>query len=232
MTPLGSQMGALGGPITRDGAREEARRELSKSIYQDAEPGWFSEAVTWINERIADLFDFVVPEPDADGIAGFRGLGVLALLLLLIVLAVVVRLWLGPMRRTARARDSDVDLSSPLSADQLRAQAEEHAGRGAYAEAVRSRLRAVVRMLEEKGVLDQRPGRTAGELVDEVRRLTAEPVGQLATAVEAFSEIWYGGRPASPNAYQTVVAADQALASLRRRRCAADDDRPAYSVPG
>ncbi|WP_462187736.1 MULTISPECIES: DUF4129 domain-containing protein [unclassified Frankia] len=243
----------LGGPVTRDGAREEARRELSKHIYRSPEPSWWSRAVRWIDDKIGDLVHWLLPGGDGLG-GGSGGLGVLALVLVLVVVAVALRWWLGPVRRSARTRREDDDLSSSSTAAQLRAEADGHATRGAYAEAVRSRLRAIVRMLEEKGVLDPRPGRTAGELVEDVARIAPspdggpprggpdgghprggtdrpgaaagaagdgpgtalEPAAALAAAVEVFSEIWYGGRPASAAGYQVLVEADRALAQLRR----------------
>lgn len=234
----------LGGPVTRDGAREEARRELSRHLYRSSEPSWWSRAVRWIDDRIGDLVHWLLPGGDGLG-GGSGGLGVLALVLVLVVVAVALRWWLGPVRRSARTRREDNDLSSSSTAAQLRAEADGHAAGGAYAEAVRSRLRAIVRMLEEKGVLDPRPGRTAGELVEEVARIAPspdggqprggtdrpgattgaagdgpgtafEPAAALAAAVEVFSEIWYGGRPGSAAGYRVLVEADRALIQLRR----------------
>lgn len=83
-----------------------------------------------------------------------------------------------------------------LSADELAAQ-------GRYKEAVRERLRAVVRELVEREVLEYRPGWTVTELArmaGQARPATAAP---LAAASEVFSRIWYGQRPA--------LASDDAL---------------------
>ncbi|WP_018635351.1 DUF4129 domain-containing protein [Parafrankia elaeagni] len=230
LTAVSDQLGA---PVTRDGAREEARRELSRQVYRDAGPGWFTRALNWFNERLSDLWDWITPDPDV-GVAGFRGLGVLALVLVLVTLLVVVRLWLGPVRRSSSGRPEGGDLSSPLTADQLRALGNAQAERGDLADAVRTRLRAVARMLEERTLIDPRPGRTAGELVSDLRAATAggaaggvaprvtaggtfgDPAGALSAAVEVFSEIWYGGRPATRHDYEVVVRADEELARIRR----------------
>ncbi|CAJ59961.1 MULTISPECIES: DUF4129 domain-containing protein [Frankia] len=250
----------LGGPVTRDGAREEAHRELSDSIYGNSRPHWWNRLLSWIGDRIADFFDWILPHSGSGG--GSRGLGVLAFVVVLVVGAVALRWWLGPVRRTARARQAAADdLSSPLTAAQLRAEADRYATGGDYARAVRSRLRAIVRMLEEKGVLDPRPGRTAGELVAEVARITpaadrgpagpaatvpgmpatdhdlagASPAGDgraaLAAAVEVFSEIWYGGRPATAAGYQVLVDADSALSRLRRGAGGRDGAADSLAVP-
>ncbi|MEX5633613.1 DUF4129 domain-containing protein [Parafrankia sp. FMc2] len=226
LTAVSDQLGA---PITRDGAREEARRELSRQVYREAGPGWFTRALNWFNERLSDLWDWIIPDPGV-GVAGFQGLGVLALVLVLVTLLVVVRLWLGPVRRSSSGQREDGDLSSPLTADQLRALGDAQAERGDFADAVRTRLRAVARMLEERTLIDLRPGRTAGELVSDLRAATAggaatrvtaggasgDPVGALSAAVEVFSEIWYGGRPATRHDYEMVVRADEELGRIRR----------------
>ncbi|MDT3439003.1 DUF4129 domain-containing protein [Pseudofrankia sp. BMG5.37] len=227
-------MATLGGAVTREGAQDEARRELSRDIYgrQDGRhsPGWLHRAVDWINHKLSQLFDWLDPNVHQPG-GNYTGLGILAVLLVLVALAMVLRLWLGPVRRSARDRSQETDLASALSARALRAEAEGHAAAGRHAEAVRSRLRAVVRMLEEKGVLDPRASRTAGELVMEMTAVTTTGIGELRVAVAVFSDIWYGGRPAGPESYQAVVRADDALADVRRP---AHEDRPSgpsHAVP-
>jgi hypothetical protein len=217
----------LGGPVTRDGARGEARRELSKSIYGTHQPNWLHRLVGWIDDRLSSLFGWLDPNRTPGAGGDYTGLGILAGVLVVIVLAVVLRLWLGPVRRSARTRAQDVDLASPSSADALRAEAESHAQAGAFAQAVRSRLRAIVRMLEEKGVLEPRASRTAGELVDEMSGIAPDTLPELRLAVAVFSEVWYGGRPAGAESYQVVVRADEALRPVRR----GGSGRPTGPVP-
>jgi hypothetical protein len=76
-----------------------------------------------------------------------------------------------------------------LTADQLAAQ-------GRYREAVRERLRAIVRDLIDRGVIPFTPGWTVTELASAaafVRPALSDP---LRGAAAIFSEIWYGQRPA------------------------------------
>ncbi|GAA1820546.1 hypothetical protein GCM10009682_46020 [Luedemannella flava] len=77
-----------------------------------------------------------------------------------------------------------------LSADQL-------AESGRYAEAVRERLRAIVRDLIERQVIENRAGYTVTELA--TAAITARPdlAGPLGAAGATFSEIWYALRPAT-----------------------------------
>lgn len=77
-----------------------------------------------------------------------------------------------------------------LSADQLAAQ-------GRYREAVRERLRAIVRDLVERGVITHRPGWTVTELARAAGQAHPGTAAPLAAASEIFSGIWYGQRPAA-----------------------------------
>lgn len=77
-----------------------------------------------------------------------------------------------------------------LNADELAAQ-------GRYREAVRERLRAIVRDLVERKVIDSRPGWTLTELAGQAGRVQPATATPLAAASHVFSEIWYGGREAT-----------------------------------
>lgn len=76
-----------------------------------------------------------------------------------------------------------------LSADELAAQ-------GRYREAVRERLRAIVRDLVDRGVVANRPGWTVIELAGAAGQARPVVGGPLAGAGDVFSGIWYGQRPA------------------------------------
>jgi hypothetical protein len=71
------------------------------------------------------------------------------------------------------------------------------AAEGRYAEAVRERLRAMVRTLVERQVLEHRPGMTVTELSQAAG--SAEPAvdAPMRGATSIFSEIWYAERPAT-----------------------------------
>lgn len=83
-----------------------------------------------------------------------------------------------------------------LPAHQLALTADELAAQGRYQEAVRERLRAIVRELVERELLDYRPGWTVTELT--ARAVAAHPplTDPLTAAGDVFSGVWYGGRPA------------------------------------
>ncbi len=77
-----------------------------------------------------------------------------------------------------------------LSADQL-------AAAGRYKEAVRERLRAILRDLIERGILPPSPGWTVMELAATAARTRPALAAPMAGAAGVFAEIWYGLRPAT-----------------------------------
>lgn len=72
----------------------------------------------------------------------------------------------GSPRRTATSANTLFDDGIRSAADH-RTAAEAHAAAGRWTEAVQERMRAVVRSLEERTLLDPRPGRTADEAAAE-----------------------------------------------------------------
>lgn len=116
-----------------------------------------------------------------------------------------------PRRRSREARGSRVRPVTDDELDELEASEEELpevepvvfvtladrlAAEGRYAEAVRERLRAMVRELVDRGVISHHPGWTVTELAEAAgaARPTVRPPITSATAV--FSRIWYAKRPA------------------------------------
>jgi hypothetical protein len=94
-----------------------------------------------------------------------------------------------------------------LTADQL-------AEAGRYAEAVRERLRAIVRDLIERGLIPPSPGWTVTELARQAastRPALGEP---LDAAVDVFSRIWYGLLPATADDDRAMRAHAEATSRL------------------
>lgn len=71
------------------------------------------------------------------------------------------------------------------------------AAEGRYAEAVRERLRAMVRELTARRVVQPQPGMTVAELVRAATDTRPQVGPPLSAASAIFSELWYGQRPAS-----------------------------------
>jgi hypothetical protein len=108
-----------------------------------------------------------------------------------------------------------------MLAEQDRAAAEHRAladaafAAGDVAAAIRHRFRAVIRGLEERGLLDPQPGRTVDEAAAEAAAVLPEHASPLQAAVGVFDDVWYGGRAATVAAYRQVAAIDDELQHAR-----------------
>ncbi len=130
------------------------------------------------------------------------------LLALVALLVGVVLVRLGPLAR-AGSRPAVLAGSAVRTAEEHRDLAERAAEQGRWADAVRERLRAVVRELEGRGVLDARAGRTAAEVARDAGAALPPLAGDLRRAAALFDEVWYGGRTADAASYATLVAVDE-----------------------
>jgi hypothetical protein len=196
-------------PITigREEAQRLARLELAKPEYARDDQTLVQRAISWLVDRINDVLDAATHSSPL----GWFGLLGLALVLALVVVA--VRRRTGALGRASNdAALFDVGLHS---AADYRAAAERYAESGAWAEAVRARLRAVVRDLEERGLVDARPGRTADEIASEAGIALPSVAVDLRSGARAFDDVWYGGRLADAGTYDRLVAVDRAVAAAR-----------------
>lgn len=194
--------------LGRDEAAQLAREELAKQVYRDAGPGLVERLVRWLLEQAGRLLD------GAAGVSPGGYSGLVVVLLLVAAAVVAVRLKVGPLGRRA-AREEALFVGRTRTAAQHRAAADAHAAAGAWAEAVRERLRAVVRSLEERAVLDERAGRTADEAAAEAGRALPSCAAGLRAAAVLFDEIWYGGRPAGPESYAALRDLDAQVQATR-----------------
>lgn len=193
---------------TREAARDAAREELQRQPYLDAQPPLWQKALGRVLREVGELLD------RAAGAAPGGRLGLLALVLLLVAFVAVVLSRTGPLARS-RADRSLFAGSAVLSAAQHRELAETAAGEGRFADAVRERLRAVVRDLEARGALDPRPGRTAGEVARDGGTAVPAVAGDLSRAAVLFDEVWYGGRTADASSYAVLVEVDDRVSRTR-----------------
>jgi hypothetical protein len=196
--------------IDRDAAHEAAQHELAKPIYPKAS----------LIERLTDWVDELLNKLISEGSSVPGGWFTISVLLILLAIAVVVAVRIA--RRTMRTnRGGGYALfgEHELSAAEHRATAEQYAAAGNWSAAIRHRLRAVARQLEESGVLDPVPGRTATELARDAGRAIPHHAAELTRAAEAFNDVTYGERPGTESAYRMIADLDE---HLRSRTSAAD----------
>lgn len=199
--------------LGRDEARELARRELTDPSY-DAEPPLLQQVVEWIIERIQDLIGRT-----AGVLSGSVALRLLVVLLGLVIAVVILRM--GPLARRGKRTDPLFPIERRTAAE-YRAAADAAAGRQDWSTAVIERYRAVVVGFEERGLLDQRPGRTADEAAAEAGAVLPDLANGLTRGAITFDGFRYGGLTATP--------ADDAL--MRRLDEDALVARPALAESG
>ncbi len=130
-----------------------------------------------LTERLMDWLDELLYKLAMSASAQVPG-GWFTLSVLLILLAIAIVVAVRIARRTMRTnRGGGYALfgDHELSAAEHRATAEQYAAAGNWAAAIRHRLRAVARQLEENAVLDPVPGRTATELARDAGRAIPNP---------------------------------------------------------
>ncbi|MGW7278015.1 DUF4129 domain-containing protein [Streptomyces sp. NPDC054844] len=196
--------------IPRDPAREAARRELSKRMYHENDPGWFQRALNAFWDWIDELFSSASTATPG----GTFGL----IVIIVAVVAALGALWwrLGTPRRQPATAPALFD-DRPRSAADHRAAAEAHAAQGHWNQAVQERMRAVVRALEERALLDIRPGRTADEAATEAGRAMPAHGAPLRAAARDFDDVTYGGRPGTEQSYRRVTELDRDLERTKPR---------------
>lgn len=198
--------------IDSDTAHDVAQNELGKPIYPKASlmerlEGW-----------LADLFYRIMVE-GSQVPGGWFTITVLVILLA-VAIAVAVRIAMRTMR-TNRGTETALLGATDVSADRYRSSAEQAAALGDWATAIRQRLRAVARHLEETTVLQPVPGRTATELARDAGAAIPPLAGELRRAAESFNDVSYGERPGTEARYREVAELDD---HLRHRGSAAPAD--------
>ncbi|OBA99850.1 hypothetical protein A5662_01365 [Mycobacteriaceae bacterium 1482268.1] len=190
--------------IDRDAAQEAAQRELAKPIYPKPS----------LTERIADWLDDLIYRIAQEGSSLPGGWFTITVLVIILAVAVVVAVRIARRTmRTSRGGEHALFDSHGLTASQHRATAEQYAAQGEWAAAIRHRLRAVARQLEEDGVLNPVPGRTATELAKDAAAAVPGLSDELAQAATAFNDVTYGERPGTEPAYRMIADLDDHLQS-------------------
>jgi Domain of unknown function (DUF4129) len=168
-----------------DQVREAVREVLARPEFRPPDRTLLQRAFDWLVEQAGRL----LAELGASGAGGIVGLAVLVLALLGIGL-LAARFSRG-MTASPEVRAAAAGAPRRPAAD-WRAEAEAHERAGAWRPAVRCRYRALVAELAAHGLVDEVPGRTAGEYRREVRRNLPDAAADFAGATELFELAWYG----------------------------------------
>ena len=165
--------------------REAVREVLSRPEFRPPDRPLAQRLFDLLLELIGRLLAAL----GGSGAGGIVGLVLLALVLVGVgVLAARFSRGLTPSPEVLAA----VPGGPRRSAAAWRAEAEAHERAGAWREAVRSRYRALVADLASAGLVEEVPGRTAGEYRREVGRAVPDAAADFAGATELFEVAWYG----------------------------------------
>jgi len=199
-------------PVSRNDpakARKVADDVLARPEYRVPSPSLVARVQQWLAEFFARVFAALV----GGGGASFFAWGLLALGIgVVAVLAARFSRGLTP--------DGSLPASSipvPLrTATDWRAEAEAHERAGRWRPALRCRYRALVAELAAGGVVDEVPGRTAGEYRAAVTVAAPDVATEFAAATELFERAWYGRAPTgADDAAHLSSLADRVLAGAR-----------------
>jgi hypothetical protein len=143
---------------------------------------------------------------------GWFGLIALAVIAVLGVTAVVF--WFRPAT-ARRNRAGSVLESAARTARDYRRVAERLAADGDYAGAIVETVRAIAADLDERDILQPRPGRTADELAAEAGRELPVLAADLRAVARLFDDIRYGDRAGTLTGYQLVSRVDADVRAAR-----------------
>jgi hypothetical protein len=200
----------------RDTAREAARAELADPAYQAHEPSLWERAASWLWDKISDALSAA-----GSGVMGGPW-AYLALAGIVVVGALLLRARLGPMAATSRRRAGELFGDAARTAADHQRAADAALAAGDLSGAVQERFRALVRGLEERGLVAARAGYTADEAAEESARVLPGCAQALRAAARAFDDVRYGGRPGTVEGHARVAAAEAAVRAARPTLAAAD----------
>lgn len=188
---------------------EEARRwaaeELSKPVYQDAQPDWLTDLWRQFTDWLRSLGS---GDPAMDSGVAVPAIGV-TILVLIAVAVLLARPRLNARRR--RPAGDDVDADPSVSPAEYRRRAAAAAARSEWRTAVVEQFRAMVRSAEDRTVIDPLPGRTADEVAGQLAGAFGSHAAELRHAAGIFDAARYGSADATASDHAVLVALDQRL---------------------
>ena len=189
-------------------ARRWAGQELADPIYHRGE-SLLQVVLRWIQERLAEA---------QNALSTMNGRSAAIVLGSVVIVGVVVTLLVvGRVRRTRSSQRSSVEVfvDDNRTATELRRSADTLAAAGRWSEAVLDRFRALLRSLEERAVVDERPGRTAHEAAVQAAAVLPACAADLHRASRMFDDVCYGDVEAGRDDHGWLRQVDEAVQNTR-----------------
>jgi hypothetical protein len=175
-----------------DEVRRTVHDVLAQREFRQPPRSLLERARTWAIEEFSRVLDSMF--------RGGRG-SVIAWSIVAVALVVLGLLVARFVRRTT----ADPEVTAALAPRHRRSSAEwlseaaAHEALGEWRDGMRCRYRALVADLVDRGVLDDVPGRTAGEYRSELAGRTPVVAPDFSGASELFERAWYGGIDTGPD---------------------------------
>ncbi|WP_236683542.1 DUF4129 domain-containing protein [Demequina aurantiaca] len=199
-----------------DTAREWAINELAKREYTHTNTNWLEAFWQWL----IDLFDGIGRVGSNIGSLGVPGMLIFAVLGLAVV-AVIVWIVVGPLRRSRRSRsDAEVFGGDERDSAALSSAADEAAAVGDWTTALVHLYRAMVRHLDERGTIDIYAGMTAHEAAVLAGRAIPPVAVDLATDADAFDDARYGRTATTEADFRHAATTFAEIRATTKRRVA------------
>ncbi len=166
-------------------ARELARKILDSKEFADPKRSILARIGDWFS----DLFNRIVGSLWGHSV----GIAWIVIALLLAGAAwLVLRYVRSATPDVTHMPGSSTARAQPRTARDWLDEAAVHEANGAWRLAIRARYRALIARLGERGVVTERPGRTAGEYNADVAAHAPQASGAFRAATSTFERAWYG----------------------------------------
>jgi hypothetical protein len=168
--------------------KRTVREVLRRPEYRRDSPTIVERGRRWLRDQFNRLLSSLF-RGDRGTVLGWAILGGLGALVVVLSVRFAGGVTPDPARRVTAP-----EVVRRTAAD-WRAEADAHERAGEWRLALRGRYRALIADLAAVGVVDELPGRTAGEYRVDVVQAAPRVGSEFAGATELFERAWYGERP-------------------------------------
>lgn len=204
--------------------REVVRNVLARPAFAESQPGFAAQAWDWLLDAVGRFLSLL----------GGSAVGQVAFSTLLVALVAAVMIgvvaFARRIRRSGGGRVDDVLGPVGRTADEWREAAREAEHRGDLREAVRGWYRALVGDAASRGLVEEIPGRTAGQYLAAIRQEVPAAAEAFRRATRTFEEAWYGSHAVTVDDVRRIERdAEAAVRALDAPRRA--DEVPVGAAP-
>jgi len=213
--------------VNPDEVQREVEEVLSRPEF-DYGPSWWERAIEWLAELLEDLLGPLLP---GAGTFGGGASSLVAWIIIVVAAGLVVFAVVRAVRNRRARRSSDdptpfeveVDLARPAS--HWRVEAERLEAAGEWREALRARVRQLVRTLTDEDLVTDSAGRTTVELRGELAVSAPGALDDVDVVFGRFESVWYGGAGHGADDHAAVIRHLESAVRAAARQVAVEGAR-------